>query len=445
MTTMPPSTPQQQIPRIPPAPNAAQTGGRPVILHTDAAFRVEPGSQVNYNANNPLVRLMGMIETMEVAAEREHYMMPSLQYLVPYSFLELYGPNAPFTDVLAPQAQDFKTDFQKQNIKDFIATDAHLIRGLVSAGDWTGPFLRISYNGSPNSLLGQRNGGGNLGSSIKCFLRVNGVAAPQLLTVPYNQASDRYELEIWGYPGNDLYNQLDAKGRAAMDRGELIIHTALIHGNLSDFDRDGKDGLYMGDIARTNAMHPLWPLHVELAWANQNESVWDSQDGANYHYEFNMVVRGWDSYLGVGMSPNPHGGVGFLEFRNLMSNYFYPQHPNELGRNLQPWNFNAYGSKDHGNGRENFMAVDYMDLHIMKPNCGIGLHRHRDNQELFFMLYGQGMMVVGDWVKTPERERCFEIRTLREGHFAMLKGGNLHGLMNARDEDAGLFMFGGYD
>ena len=35
-----------------------------------------------------------------------------------------------------------------------------------------------------------------------------------------------------------------------------------------------------------------------------------------------MAFRGWRNYLGVGISPNPHGGVGFLEFRNLFSNYF---------------------------------------------------------------------------------------------------------------------------
>ncbi len=54
-------------------------------------------------------------------------------------------------------------------------------------------------------------------------------------------------------------------------------------------------------------------------------------------------------------------------------------------------------------------------------------------------------MVIGDWNKFPERERCFEIRTLLPGHLAMLKGGNLHGLMNATDENISLFMFGGYD
>ena len=61
------------------------------------------------------------------------------------------------------------------------------------------------------------------------------------------------------------------------------------------------------------------------------------------------------------------------------------------------------------------------------------------------MMEGQGFMVVGDWLKMPQRERCFEIRTLRSGHFAMLKGGNLHALINATDEDISLFMCGGYD
>ena len=116
-----------------------------------------------------------------------------------------------------------------------------------------------------------------------------------------------------------------------------------------------------------------------------------------------------------------------------------------LSRLLFPWNFNVFGRKDHGNGSEPFLAVDYMDLHIVRPDCGIGLHRHRDNQEVFLMLEGRGYMVVGDWCKMPERERCFEIRTLRPGHFAMLKGGNLHGLVNATDEQILLFMFGGYD
>jgi hypothetical protein len=92
------------------------------------------------------------------------------------------------------------------------------------------------------------------------------------------------------------------------------------------------------------------------------------------------------------------------------------------------------------------MTVDYMDLHIVRPNVAIGLHRHRDNQEAFMVLGDRsGLMVIGDWAKLPNRERCLEVRTLQSGHLALLKGGNLHGLINPSDEDMMLFMFGGYD
>jgi mannose-6-phosphate isomerase-like protein (cupin superfamily) len=159
-----------------------------------------------------------------------------------------------------------------------------------------------------------------------------------------------------------------------------------------------------------------------------------------------MIQRGWEQYLQVGISPNPHGGMGFLEFRNLLSNYFGFRGSMELGRTLQPWNLNAFSQKVmSGQQREEFMAVEYMDLHILKPECGIGIHRHRDNQEVFLMMAGRGMMVIGDWVKFDNRERCFEARVLTSGSMAMLKGGNLHGLMNTTDEDCSLFMFGGYD
>jgi len=89
--------------------------------------------------------------------------------------------------------------------------------------------------------------------------------------------------------------------------------------------------------------------------------------------------------------------------------------------------------------------VDYADLHLLKNNCGIGIHRHRDNQEIFFLLQGQAVMVTGDWYQFPDRERCFEVRSLRAGHFSMIKPGGLHGMMNATDSDILLLMFGGYD
>jgi hypothetical protein len=40
---------------------------------------------------------------------------------------------------------------------------------------------------------------------------------------------------------------------------------------------------------------------------------------------------------------------------------------------------------------------------------------------------------------------AFEIRTLRPGDIALLKGGQMHSLVNSLDEPVLLFMFGGYD
>ncbi|HKX30503.1 MAG TPA: cupin domain-containing protein [Blastocatellia bacterium] len=415
-----------------------------ILVHSDSVFKVDRGTTPNYSQENPLLQLLTLMEKSSLSAGRENYLVNSLQYLVPFRSLELYGPAGDDADNLDPVRQDNKTDFQKQNVRGFLTTDAQVMRGLVSVGDWTGPFLKLSYRAGMDSAL-SKAAGHKLTNRIKASLKLGRNGSHQLLAVPYSTESDRYELEIWGYPGTDILSYLDERGKEAFGRGELIVRPDLARGNQADFNREGLNERYLIEVAPDNIMHPVLPLHLELAWTDFDEQFWDSQNGANYHYEFNMLVRGWDNYLGVGISPNPHGGVGFLEYRNLLSNYGRYAGGRDLGREIESWNFDAFGNKQDGTRRENFMAVDYMDLHILKGDCGIGLHRHRDNQEVFLMMDGHGFMVVGDWCQMPERERCFEIRTLLPGHFAMLKGGNLHGLMNPLDEDISLFMFGGYD
>jgi mannose-6-phosphate isomerase-like protein (cupin superfamily) len=414
------------------------------IVHGDRIFQVNPDQSPDYNTNNPLVRLMRLIEKNELAADQENYFVEHTQYLFPYDFLELYGPDGNDFLILDPRNQDNKLDFQKQNIKDFRTTPTTLARGWATVNNWTGPFLKLSYSAGPETPLAQASNS-SLGDNIRAWIKVGNRETNGLISIPYNPKTDQYEIEIWGYPNGDLRNQLDEKGQAAFDAGLIIAAPDLILGTLEDFKRI--DDTDMRTIAPQNSMHPILPLTVQVAWTNQNASAWDSKNGQNYQYQFNMIVRGWENYLGIGVSANPHGGIGFLHYRNLMSNYFYQEDriPRELGRQIEDWNFNADGNKNSPGKVENYMSVDYMDLHILKANCGIGLHRHRDNQEVFFMVNGYGMMVVGDWCQMPERERCFEVRPLRSGHMAMLKGGNLHGLMNVTDEDCSLFMFGGYD
>lgn len=422
------------------------------ILHGEV-FPVKPGVDQDYDHDNPIVKLMALVEDVQLAAGREQYPSCELQYLFPIRELMLYGPKFPDSNVLDPndpKQQDNKGDFQKQNVKSFTTADTQVVRGLASAGAWTGPFLWFSYRAGPNSVLAGKSGGW-LGPSIRLWVRVgkNAVSAP--LTVPYDAETARYAIEIWGWPGSaaDLRAALDPRGQAALDRGALVADGALLPGRAEDFTREALDETLTNrpthEVSPDYPLHPTRPLHLEVAWSTADGSVWDSLGGANYQLEFSMILRGWDNFLYVGTSPNPHGGISLLEYRNLLSNYKPPG--GELGREIPPWSFDAFRNKDPTRTRrEEFMAVDYMDLHILRPNAAIGLHRHRDNQEAFMVIGNRaGIMVIGDWAKMPNRERCFEVRTLQPGHLALLKGGNLHSLVNPTDEDLFLFMLGGYD
>ncbi|MEU7040926.1 hypothetical protein AB0A77_07685 [Streptomyces varsoviensis] len=416
----------------------------PTIVHSDSVFRVEPGKPPDYESANPLLKLLGLVERSRLAAEREAYEAVSLQYLFPLRWLELYGPSAPDQDRLAAEEQDVKTDFQKQNLRDFRLGDTRAVRGWAATDGWRGPFLQLSYRGGPDSELWRA--AGRLGDAIGLTLSIGGGEAVRL-RAPYDEESDFYTVELWGRGGDGLRERLGERGKSSLDTGLLQPRPDLLPGGAADFDRDGLDGQDLRSVSARHPMHPVNPLHVDVRWtADADGSGASDPAEGSVRLGFEMRVRGWDAYLSVGTSPQPHGGVGFLEYRNLFSSYGRPADSGELDRALEPYNLDAFGRKGHPSGeREPFFAVSYMDLHVMDPACGIGLHRHRDNQEAFLMLEGDGLMVIGDWAESGARTRCFEVRRLTAGHLALLKGGQLHGLLNPADQRAALFMFGGYD
>lgn len=414
----------------------------PELVHGDAVFRVEPGTGPDYDRDNPLLALLAVVEKVRLAAERECYDPTSLQHLLPLSFLELWGPSPPNTDVLDPRDQDVKTDFQKQNVRRFTLGDTQAARGWAAAGDWRGPFLSLSYRGGPDSSLSEA-AGGTLGDAIGCVVSIAG-RPRATLRAPYDAETDRYVVEVWGREQGEVRGPLGQRGQAAVDAGALIGRPDLVSGGGGDFERMTVDGEDVRGVSTQHSMHPILPLYLDVTWTALADGG-GASDGPR-RLGFEMTIRGWDNYLAVGSSGHPHGGVGTLEYRTLLSNYGAYQGSGELTRELEPYNFDAHGDKGHAAGdKEAFMTVDYMDLHVLEPTCGIGLHRHRDNQEIFFLLAGEGIMVIGDWADSGRRTRSFEVRRLAPGHFAMLKGGNLHGLMNPADAPASLFMFGGYD
>ncbi|MEH0155559.1 hypothetical protein V6R21_15540 [Limibacter armeniacum] len=420
----------------------------PYIDSNDDIFISAEGGAPNYNVKNPVWKLAGLVQKVDMAAEREFYLGDSLDYLFPFRHLVLYNEAGKEAGpVVEPRDQDNKNDFQKQNIKDFIIEHFYLVRGYATVEGKAYPFLKVSYDAGTGTPLSEATGH-NLGKYLHVWLKVRDNQVADLIKLPYNEANDRYEVELWGFTDGDLYSKLDTKGQKAMEREGIIIRTDLIKGSAFDFTRERVESMKKTYVmSKEHTMHPILPLPVELAFTDVNERHWDSLDGRNYRVVFNMLFRGWNNYIQGGVSANPHGGVGHLEFRNLFSNYF--THTNHLGNELKKdvysWNFDAHGNRSEEYFTEKFMAVEYMDLHILKSNCVIGIHRHRDNQEIFMMMKGSAMMVTGDWIKFPDRMRAFEVKNMREGDLVLCKNGMLHSLVNLTDEDIQLFMFGGYD
>jgi hypothetical protein len=417
------------------------------IVHTDAIVET---NHPDYGGDNPVHALLGLLEGVELAAGREAYDPDHLQHLIGVDHLALYGTSwAGVTP--APERQDDKLDFQKQNLSAFTPADVTLVRGRVTAGSWTGPFLRIAYRGGDSELSRRAGGPDRLGDIIGAWVAVGGRASGEPLVLPRHPVTGRYEVELWGYPGHDLAAVVasDPRAAAALARGELVARPDLVPGDATAFERPAIDGAFLDEVAPHDAMHPILPLTVDIGFCDATRSVWDSRDGANHRYAFEMILRGWDHHLSLGASPFPHGGLGVLEYRNLLSNYGRFAARPELGRTLAPWSQDAFGHRDGAGGggerHEPFFAVDYVDLHVLAGGSAIGLHRHRDNTEAFFAASGRGLMVVGDWCERDSRERCLEVRVLRAGHLALLHGGQLHGVVNLAGEDLTLLTFGGYD
>ncbi len=119
------------------------------LIHTDAVFQVPQGTQPNYEASNPLLNLMSIIEGFGLAAEREFYLQRSLQYLVPFDFLELYGPSGGDFQNLDPATQDRQGRLPEAEPQAVPHHRYDVRAGWVSTSVWTGPFLKISYRGGP--------------------------------------------------------------------------------------------------------------------------------------------------------------------------------------------------------------------------------------------------------------------------------------------------------
>ena len=82
------------------------------------------------------------------------------------------------------------------------------------------------------------------------------------------------------------------------------------------------------------------------------------------------------------------------------------------------------------NGTDFDTPLRFIDYLEMEPGSSIGNHRHGENEEVYVVLSGSGVMVVND-----------ERRAVKTGDVILNKPGWVHGLENTAQEPPKLFVF----
>ncbi len=66
---------------------------------------------------------------------------------------------------------------------------------------------------------------------------------------------------------------------------------------------------------------------------------------------------------------------------------------------------------------------------VLKPNSSIGIHEHQGDEEIYYIVSGQGLMTVDN-----------EKRNVKPGDVILTKSGSSHGLLNEGNEDLKIFV-----
>ncbi|MEH2113042.1 MAG: cupin domain-containing protein [Nostoc sp.] len=352
--------------------------------------------------------------------------------------------------------------YNVREVRSYLGINA--LKGEVYLdGKFISNFLRLEYRGS--RLVEQvREKKRLLNSGVIAWVRLlpedQSKKAESRVKLHYCPWIDAYTVEIW--------ETLEAPNTSYHDFQIL--------------DQMGRNGL----ITRVKAFNPALQdikalTQIELAFRENDRNLPTG-------YQISDADTAWDNdYARSHQEPrtqDPSSPQNTISDQNYLINFqrgWFLQAPN-----IQPVRYrNAMMDADNPDrGDDNIIDMRWIVQRelggsniffhevTIPPGKVEGTHQHIGTEELYYItegegiaymrvgddpatdkyptverqvMDGQGFMVVGDWCKMPERERCFEIRTLQSGHFAMLKGGNLHALMNATDEQVSLFMFGGYD
>ena len=194
------------------------------IVHSDSVFQVDArhDSELQHAAI-PLLRLhRAAWSASQLAAEREYYHTESMQYLLPFEFLEMYGPaGADYQTSSIRNARTTRRISRSRTSAISIPATRTLVRGWVTAG-------RLDRAVPPRLLSrrawirgSRRRPATSWAATIKLWIQVGGNVTPALIARALQRGSDRYEIEFWGYPGRDLRGAPGPARHDRFDRGAL--------------------------------------------------------------------------------------------------------------------------------------------------------------------------------------------------------------------------------
>ena len=110
-----------------------------------------------------------------------------------------------------------------------------------------------------------------------------------------------------------------------------------------------------------------------------------------------MILKGHDNVQET-VAENSHGGTGKYAVRTLLEEEFDS-------------------------------SLAYVRELILGPHASIGVHVHQDDEEIYYIASGRGVMIVDE-----------EKRQVKPGDVVLTKSGSSHGLLNESDEDLKIFV-----
>ncbi len=362
-------------------------------------------AQPDYDRDNPIATLTQRAKSIALAAGPDLYVADSLHYIFPLASFGLPSEDpALATDGRAST---------KEALRSYRLGGYYLVKGLVNFGGSRRNFLRIGSTGP-------------LANAAAVEVQLNDVRRQTRMHAG--------AVEFWNL-SSDAVDSLPDTVRHAVKDGGVVLDAAFPPGNPLDYQPSRVKGTIWDAGDRNDINHPLRAVKIRLRFLDSGGKTLASHEAA-----FKMIRRGFDSFRSSRWSNNAHGGTGSIE-----STVFYVSEfndPDHILRDVAAGRPLSNGEAAPASAIERFFPAKYMQYIRFGPSASIGIHRHKDFLDAFWVTKGSGMGVLLDAQPFGGAEPTAELRRLRAFEGMIVRPGQMHGILRDTDEPLEMFAFG---